>query len=371
MKIGFDAKRAFCNFRGLGNYSRNTIAALTRYRTDNEYYLFTPKISKEFQGLAYPNASVITPQSPFARALPTLWRTHSCLHDINSLNLDIFHGLSHELPLGIGNSKTKSVVTMHDLIFITHPQLYPLIDRKTYTLKYRHSCNVADRIIAISRQTKSDLINYWNIPEEKIDVVYQGCNPVFYEPATQQEKDEVIKKYNLPNEYLLHVGAIERRKNQELILQAMQHTEHDIPLVMVGKASNYLQSLQNSFPELFKNRVIILNNVTDKELRSIYASASIFIYPSLYEGFGIPILEALSCGVPVITTDNGCFREAGGSACQYIDPSDHNHLAEKISLLLSDSDLRKACRNLGMEHIKQFSEEKIAQNLSKIYESIL
>ena len=371
MKIGFDAKRAFCNSRGLGNYSRGTIAALTRLRPDNEYFLFTPEIEPQFENLSFQNSTIIKPSSFFSEKFSSLWRTSLCVSDIKSLNLDIFHGLSHELPLGIGRCKARSVVTIHDLIFITHPQLYPAIDRMTYTLKYRHSCNAADKIIAISQQTKTDIINHWKIPEEKIEVVYQGCNPIFQKPVSEEEITNVRNKYNLPTEYLLHVGAIERRKNQEVILQAMKISKHDIPLVLVGSGGEYLKTLQHDFPELFASRVILLRRVPDRDLRAIYAAASIFIYPSLYEGFGIPILEAMSCGVPTITTSDGCFREAGGAACRYINPNDPNQLSEEINILLNDSELHNGCILRGRQQMSKFTEENIAEKLSEIYETIL
>ena len=371
MKIGFDAKRAFCNSRGLGNYSRGTIAALTRLRPDNEYFLFTPEKRPEFQNLSYPNSTIISPTTAADRAMPSLWRTFRCTREISARNLDIFHGLSHELPLGIGRCKARSVVTIHDLIFITHPQLYPAIDRMTYTLKYRHSCNAADKIIAISQQTKTDIVNHWKIPEEKIEVVYQGCNPIFQKPVSEDEINNVRNKYNLPTEYLLHVGAIERRKNQAVILQAMKGSKHDIPLVLVGSGGEYLKTLQHDFPDLFASRVILLRRVPDRDLRAIYAAASIFIYPSLYEGFGIPILEAMSCGVPTITTSDGCFREAGGAACRYINPNAPNQLSEEINILLDDSGLRSECVARGRQQMSKFTEENIAAKLSEIYETIL
>lgn len=371
MKIGFDAKRAFCNHRGLGNYSRSTIAALTRFRPDNDYFLFTPKKSVDYQGLSFPNSKIITPDTLLDKKFPALWRTVRCTKEISQLQLDIFHGLSHELPRGIEKSKTKSVVTMHDLIFLTHPQLYPWIDRKMYGLKYRHSCEIADQIIAISNQTKEDLINYWNITENKIKVVYQGCNPIFYQPTKSECAEEVANKFQLPSSYLLHVGAIEKRKNHELILQAMRQLKENIPLVLVGQSGKYLDELQERFPELFANRIIHLKDVSTEELHSIYANATLFIYPSLYEGFGIPILEAMGSGVPVITTDGKCFKEAGGEACQYISPTHPDQLAAAIASLLNDTEQRKKQILLGKIQIEKFTETSIAAHLSDIYQNIL
>lgn len=368
MKIGFDAKRAFCNYRGLGNYSRNAFSALTEYFPDNEYYLFTPETKQAFAGLSFPHSQKITPSTSL---FPNYWRSYGCKNEIQKLNLDIYHGLSHELPFGIERTNAKSVVTIHDLIFLTHPQLYPWIDRKLYEKKYYRSAFASDKIIAISQQTKLDLMELWQIPEDKIEVVYQGCSPQFLQSCSSEKLEQVRQTYHLPSQYLLHVGTVERRKNQEVIIHAMKDFKLGIPLVLAGRHTDYVKDLWAIDADFVRKNVIFLENFADADLPAIYQNASLFIYPSLYEGFGIPILEALSSRIPVITSEGRCLREAGGDGALYISANDSEHLAEKITKILEDSELYKQMVQQGYLQIQKFTPSAIATNLMNVYNSLL
>ena len=174
MRIGFDAKRAFLNNTGLGNYSRDTIRVLSNFYPDNKYFLYTPK-EKGNSRLAFldnrNNTFVRTPQSLLNKALKSYWRSKSIVSDLFNNKIDIYHGLSHELPLGIEKTNIKTVVTIHDLIFIRYPHLFRTIDRKIYYKKFNSACHRADKIIAVSQQTKQDIIDFFLIPEEKIEVI--------------------------------------------------------------------------------------------------------------------------------------------------------------------------------------------------------
>lgn len=372
MKIGFDAKRAFFNRRGLGNYSRDIIRVTSSYNTDNEIYLFTPRHKGSIKFNYSDNCRVISPASGFDRSFPSWWRTTAMCKDIKRLELDIFHGLSHELPFGIEKTGTKSVVTIHDLIFVRFPHLYPVIDRKIYTFKYRHSCEIADKIIAASKQTKMDLVDYWGIDEQKIEVVYQGCNPFFLQKKTEKQKERIRKKYNLPSQFILNVGAIEERKNQANIIRSLELMKTDVTLVIVGKKSEY----QNNINEIIasnhmEHRVFILNNVGTEDLAVIYQIASLFIYPSLFEGFGIPVLEALYSGLPVIASAAGCLKESGGPGTCYIDPENIEEMATSMDKILNDQELRTWMLSRSCEHLQQFSDENIAMRLFDIYNEVL
>lgn len=364
MRIGFDAKRAFCNFRGLGNYSRNTFFALTENFPENDYYLFTPETKPEFAALTYPHAQKIMPRHQW---LGACWRSCGCKREIRHLRLDLYHGLSHELPFGIERTRTKTVVTIHDLIFLTHPHLYPWLDRKLYEKKYYRSAAVADKIIAISQQTKLDLMEWWKVPEEKIAVVYQGCSPQFLQVCPEEKLQEVRQKYHLPSQYLLHVGTVERRKNQEVIIRAMKSGRLDIPLVLAGRHTDYVKDLWAIDADFVRQNVIFLDHFADEDLPAIYQNASLFIYPSLYEGFGIPILEALSSRLPVITSEGRCLREAGGEGALYISATDSEQLAVSIFNVLQDSNLRQELVARGTRQIQQFTPSAIAQNLMEVY----
>lgn len=371
MKIGFDAKRAFYNSRGLGNYSRDTIRILSERNASERFYLFTPKTTNRISFSYGDNCELISPDGLY-KNVHSLWRTFGIHSDVNHLGLDVYHGLSNELPVGIEKSKACSVVTMHDLIFLQFPQLYPWIDRQLYKKKYISSCKRADVVVAISLQTKADLVDLIGIKEEKIKVVYQGCNPVFLQKASAEQKQQVMQKYNLPAQFLLSVGAIEERKNHKLILDALVAGGIDMPLVILGRPTAYLNQLEQYIHEnKLDGRVKILTNIPLADLPAIYQSSSVFVYPSLFEGFGIPILEALHSGVPVVTSKGSCFEETGGVAASYVDPYSAEELAFSLKEILGDKEKQKAMTDKGFQHAALFSDASISENLMTIYKSLL
>ena len=369
MKIGYDAKRAFNNHRGLGNYSRDTIRIIASHYPDTQIDLFTPKIDPSIRFDCPKNATVIQPKHNF---MTSLWRTFGITKEAGKRQLDLYHGLSHELPVGIEKTHIHTVVTMHDLIFISHPELYPFIDRKLYKTKYLRSCRVADRIIAVSQQTKNDLIELWGIDEEKITVIYQGCHPAFCKQVTENQKGNIKKKYNLPDSYLLNVGAIEPRKNQLLILNALKAGAIDTPLVIAGRKTNHIAELQQYIEKnKLQGQVHVLPNVAFTDMPALYQNASIFIYPSLYEGFGIPVVEALQSGVPVIAAKGSCLEESGGPDSRYVSPNDEVELAEQIMIVSRDNNLRNNMIEKGKAYAKQFSDDTIANSLMKLYNDLI
>ncbi|GHT67062.1 glycosyl transferase family 1 [Bacteroidia bacterium] len=372
MNIGFDAKRAFCNARGLGNYSRDVIRILSHLASENEYYLFTPKGNcvAPFDYSAA-NCIVVEPQNSLQKKFSSLWRTFGQSSLIDPLHLNIFHGLSNELPVGINKTTARTVLTMHDLIFLKLPHLYSWIDRRLYTKKYLHSCSIADKIIAISEQTKDDLINIAGIDERKIEVVYQGCNPMFLRKAGEDELSQIKQKYHLPAQYLLNVGAIEARKNQALIIQSLMLGKLDIPLVIVGQPTEHIHKLKTLICNAgIESKVIFLHQVSTIDLPAIYQGADIFVFPSMYEGFGIPILEALTSGVPVVAAKNSSLIEVGGRAAAYIESNNAEELAGVIDSILTDKDKRTRMIDAGLRHAATFSDTNICNNLMNVYASV-
>lgn len=369
MRIGYDAKRAFNNHRGLGNYSRDTIRIMATHFPDLQMDLFTPKRDSSIRFDIPKDVTIIEPKNGF---MTSLWRTFGIAKEAKKQQLDLYHGLSHELPIGIEKTHIPTVVTMHDLIFIRHPELYPFIDRKLYKTKYLRSCRVADRIIAVSQQTQNDLIELWGIEEGKISVVYQGCHPAFCQQVSESQKETVRKKYNLPESYLLNVGAIEPRKNQLLILKALEGGAIDIPLVIAGRKTDYLTELQHFIEKKkLQSQVQILPNVDFNDLPALYQCASIFVYPSHFEGFGIPIVEALQSGVPVIATKGSCLEESGGPDSRYVSPNDPAELAEQIMIVSTDNELINNMIKKGKAYAQRFSDEAIAQHLMQIYTELI
>lgn len=371
MRIGFDAKRAFLNASGLGNYSRNMISYLLQQFPENEYFLFTPKISDRFDFVRDKEARTILPQTTFHKTFPSYWRTN-LTNELQKYNLDIFHGLSNEIPYNIQKSSVKSVVTIHDLIFLRLPNLYKRIDRNIYEKKFRYACEHADKVIAISEQTKKDIVAFFGTDESKIAVVYQGCNPVFYQKSNQQEQEKIRKKFNLPKQYILSVGTIEERKNALQIVKALHKHRIDIPLVLAGRLTPYAEKIKTYVKEnQMENQILLLHEVETAELPALYQMSEVFVYPSIFEGFGIPIIEALNSGVPVITSRDGCFSEAGGPNSLYVDPEKTDGLADAINRTISDKALKEKMIKKGFEYALNFREEKIAMDLMTVYKQVL
>lgn len=368
MKIGFDAKRAYNNFRGLGNYSRDTIRILSSQIPDNQYFLFTPKVNSDIHFDTDRNCSVILPSSRCEKYMSSLWRTFSLTKEAEKRHLDVYHGLSHELPYGIEKTGIRTVVTVHDLIFIKFPQLYPFIDRNLYKIKYLHSCRIADKVVAISEQTRRDLTELVGIPEQKITVIYQGCNPIYRQQVPVALKEEIRKKYKLPQQYVFNVGALEERKNQQLILEAMLLCHTDFHLVIAGRETDYARQLKAFIQQHhLESRVTLLPNVSFSDLPALYQSASLFVYPSLFEGFGIPVLEALQSGLPVIASTGSCLEESGGEGSLYVSPKNAEELAEKISFVLENESQRNKMLEKNKSHLDLFTDETIAQKLKEVY----
>lgn len=376
MKIGFDGKRAVQNYTGLGNYSRYIVDILCRYYPENVYVLYAPKQkgNKRLQGLLvqFLHLLVVYPHKVFWKRLSSIWRIWWITRQLEEDNVCLFHGLSNELPLNIRKSRVKSVVTIHDLIFLRYPHYYRLIDRMIYAYKFRKACKNADRIIAVSECTKRDVMRYFRIPESKIEVVYQGCDSIFGQRVGSEKKEAVRAKYQLPERYILNVGSIEERKNVLLAVQALQQLPREVHLVIVGRLTPYVERIERFVANNeLSSRVHIISSVPFEDLPAIYQSAEIFVYPSRFEGFGIPIVEALCSGVPVVAAIGSCLEEAGGSDSIYVHPDDVVGLVNAFKRICSDTGKRKDMIEKGLQFAAQFSEEKQAEEIMNIYKELL
>ena len=370
MKIGFDAKRAFHNHSGLGNYSRFVIEALSRRYPENRYFLYTTpyRQSAMHKFAEADNIEVCSPQG-LAVLLPSLWRTYGISKEARRDGINVFHGLSHELPVGIEKTGIKTLVTVHDLIFMRYPEYYSRADAAIYKRKVVSACRRADTIIAVSNQTKRDIIDFLGIDDSKITVVYQGCDPQFYDAISPADKAEIKSKYSLPDNYILSVGTVETRKNLLSIVRAMPSLPAEFCLVAVGKHSDYAGKVMAEVARLgLSERVLFVNKADFKDFPGIYQQAAAFVYPSEFEGFGIPILEALNSGVPVIAARTSSLPEVGGEAAMYIEPHDHNTLALYLNDILNDADMRKRMTTDGLIQAKKFREEEIVPALIENYE---
>lgn len=368
MKIGFDAKRAFNNGSGLGNYSRDVIRAVLG-RKEDEIFLFTPKQNDAIFNIE--DVEIIEPQEGIDTWISAYWRSFSIVKQVDKLQLDIFHGLSNELPFTVGKP-VKTVVTIHDLIFKRYPQWYKPFDRRMYNWKFKSACQNADKIIAISEQTKSDIIEFYGTDESKIEVVYQTCNERFKTKATQEQIDAVVEKYSLPKDFLLNVGTIEARKNALNIVKALHQQKIQSPLIIIGRNTKYAEEIKTYISEhKLETQIKILHEVTNEELPVFYQMAKVFIYPSTFEGFGIPIIEALYSGTPVITSKGSCFSEPGGENSIYVEVNNTDALAKAISGLLTNEKQCKLMSEKGLEYVQKFNTDKVTEDLYQIYQQLI
>ena len=363
LKIGFDAKRIVRNGTGLGSYGRTLVNDLASYPLELRLYApdqgsdqLRQQINpKENVSFCYPAPSAL----PFSKAL---WRSKGIVSDLKRDGIQVFHGLSGELPIGIRKSGIKSVVTIHDLIFLRHPEFYNWIDTKIYAWKFRQTLREADHIIAISECTKRDILAYGEVDERKISVIYQSCSPKF----------SAMQSATPNNRYILSVGSIEARKNILLAVKALPYLPKEVSLVIVGRHTPYTDKvLAYAEKEGLTHRIRIMHGVSDKELPKLYAEAEAFVYPSRYEGFGIPIIEAISCGLPVVACTGSCLEEAGGPDSLYVDPDDAQGMAQAIKQVLRGTEGREARIERSQQYIKRFAGNDVAGQVVELYRRLI
>lgn len=375
MVIGYDAKKAVLNQTGIGNYSRRCINSIANFCQGNRLLLFAPaKHNKAAVEALTADADFV--YSPFVLKeglAYELWRNFFAWRTIQTKGVQLFHGLSNELPFGIDRSGCKSVVTIHDLIFLHHPELYKSSVRQVLKWKTSYACHVADHIIAVSEKSKQDIMEYYGIPEEKISVVYQSYDASCFNPYRDKQMALTVRaKYQLPEKYVLCVGTIERRKNQEVLIKALPYMSSDMHVVLAGNRTPYQAELEQLTNRMgLTRRLHILNKIENDELRILYQEASAFAYMSLSEGFGIPIVEALACGVPVIAAAGSCLEEAGGPHSVYLSPDDAEGLAGYVRYLTCDDAFRKNTIRRGFDYVQYFTDEALARNTFAIYQKLL
>jgi len=368
MNIGFDAKRAFHNFSGLGNYSRLLIQSLSELYKENHYFLFSPKyqphLMHSFAGNE--NCEIVTPKNISSFLPSSFWRSFLITHAINAKHIHIFHGLSGELP--VSSLKIPKVVTVHDVIFLRYPEYYTAFDRKVYEKKFRHACKIADKIITVSKQTADDCIHFLGADAKKIEIGYQSCDPMFFLPV---KVNDVRKKYDLPERFILNVGTMETRKNLLHLVKALPFVDEEISLVAAGRKTAYIAHIEKYIKEnQLSHRVKLMHNVPFDDFPALYAAASVFVYPSVFEGFGIPVLEALAVGTPVATSNISSMPEVGGDAALYFDPYNVEDIAAQINLLLHDKETVATLNRNRIKQLEQFSIRNIAKKVSEIYGSV-
>ena len=372
LHIGFDAKRIVRNGTGLGAYGRTLVNDLAQYPL--QLSLYAPDKGRDdlrTQIIQRPNVAFKYANKPwpFGKAY---WRSRGIVNDLQRDGVQLYHGLSGELPSGIRNSGIPSVVTIHDLIFLRHPEFYNPIDVKLYTWKFRRTLREATHIIAISECTKRDIIHYGQVPEDKISLIYQSCAQRFGAEPDPVVQQQVAQQYQLPERYILNVGSIESRKNVLQAVQSLLYIPADISLVIIGRPTPYTHKVMAyAQRHNLQHRVKVLHGVPDEHLPAIYSMAEVFVYPSVYGGFGIPIIEAIRCGLPVVGCSGSCLEEAGGPDNIYVAPGDVLGMANAIRRSLADADHRDERIQRSQAYIQRFAGIDVAGQVNQLYHQIL
>ena len=353
MTIGYDAKRIVCNGTGLGSYGRTLVNDLAEAAPPGTVLnLYAPERGDERlrrQIMPRQDVRFVYPDKAGGPLRRALWRMHGIVDDLVRDGVKLYHGLSGELPVGIREAGIRTVVTMHDVIFMRHPEWYGWLDRKIYAWKFRKTCLEADRIIAISECTKRDVMLFGGVPAEKIDVIYQSCGTRYKMRESEKKKHEVHTAYMLPERYIVSVGTVEERKN-----------------VLYGERVKRYAARNG-----LGRRVKFLHDVPADDLPAIYQMAEACVYPSRYEGFGLPVIEAIQSGLPVVACTGSCLEEAGGNATLYVDPDDVCAMADAVKKVLKGAPAREERIAAGLDYIRRFENDGVAQRVLEVYDEIL
>jgi glycosyltransferase involved in cell wall biosynthesis len=362
--IGLDARKI--NDFGIGTYIRNLIQALARIDADNHYALLVRPNDREALRELPANFRIIVESAPvyslreFASLSWRLWRER----------LDLYHATHYVLPAVVA---PRVVVTIHDIIHLLYPEFLPNPLAFLYAQRMiRRSLVRGDRIIAVSNNTKTDLMQYFDVAGDKIEVVYNGVEDVFRERLPDEEVERWLRQLGITRPYLLFVGNPKPHKNLDTVVQAYARARRlasfEAPLVCVGNRSGNEFKLRQRAEMLgLVDQVRLLGHVAQEALPAVYQGATLFIYPTLYEGFGLPVIEAMASGVPVITSNNSALREIAEGFAHLVDPLDINGIAKAIAQCMSDPAHRASLAKLGLRRADDFRWEETARRTLEVY----
>ncbi len=360
MRIGIDCRPLSEAPRGVGHYLINILNQFVIQKESIIFYLYAPKTI----GYAPQQSNFIIRKGKLP--LPgTFWFQTEGRQIINSDKPDTFWAPCDILPSGLSKNIYK-VLSVHDLTYIFFPQTMENYNRLIHKMFFKKSLLNANRIITMVNYTKKALIDLFNIKPEKITVIYEGVDEKFRQ-YDRSEVTKILNNYKINRPYILAVGTLEPKKNYPLLLKAFQSLKLDWDLIIIGKKGWKSQEIYNTIDKLgIKNKVKILGYVSIEDLPYFYNGAEIFVFPSLYEGFGLPLLEAMACGVPVICSNSSSLPEIGKDAVLYFNPYSVDDLINQLLKLINDEKLRQNLREKGIYRAKDFSWQKTAQQTLEV-----
>jgi len=376
MKIAINTLPLYKTKVGMGRYIVELVNNVPDLDKLNNYLFYVSKENKKFFDLNKKNVEVIEIPSiltpPFVKIL---WEHFILPISLRKNKVDLYHAPGFVLPLFdvLSSKKMKKIITVADMTFFSHSRLHVGLKNKYFRILMPASIKKADRIITISENTKKDVLAHIRIGEKKVVSIHLAVDDIFT-PKKESETIAVRNKYNITSPYILFVGMLEPRKNLEGLLKAFASIKDKVKhkLVIVGKVGWKYDHIFNLINELnLKKNVIFTGYVPDHDLPALYSNATCFVYPSFYEGFGIPVLEAMACGCPVITSDNSSLKEIAGNAAILVNPHDIDEIKDAILELIANKDKRNMFKHKGLKQIKMFSWKKMAKKTISLYHGIL
>ncbi len=367
MRIGIDVSFVTADRVGVDQYLYNLLKNLAKIDTDNSYFLYANKdLPEEFTNFGRNFRTVISRN----RILPRiLWVQFVLPGLLKRDGIELLHAPCYVAP---ARMPCPLVITFHDMVSWLFPQKFRIKHRIVYSLFVPSFAKKADGLIAVSGCTKKDLIRLFRVPEEKVTVIYEGANELFKPVDDKTLLENIREKYSLPEKYILYVGMLEPRKNVPVLIRAFKQlkdlTGVEHKLVIAGKKGWMFNEIFNTVQLLkLEDEVIFTGYIADKELPLVYGASKLFVYPSTYEGFGLPPLEAMACGVPVIASDVSSIPEITGDAAELVNPGNADELSRAMSKIISDKSLQESMKKKGLERAGMFSWEKTASQTLEVY----
>jgi glycosyltransferase involved in cell wall biosynthesis len=362
--IGIDARK-IQDF-GIGTYVRNLVRSLAAIDAENQYVLFTKPADKDGLRDLPANFQVAAETSPVysVRELVSLsWQLYR-------RKLDLYHSTHYVLPAWV---QSRVVVTIHDIIHLLYPEFLPSNLAFLYAQRMiRRSLTRGDRIIAVSHNTRSDLMHHFDVDGRKIQVVHNGVEDVFRKPLPSEDLDRWLRDLGLSQPYLLFVGNPKPHKNLDNVVKAYARArrlaQFDAPLICVGHRDGSEFKIRQRAEYLgVGDRVRLLGHVAQEALPAIYQGATLFLYPTLYEGFGLPVIEAMASGVAVITSNTSALKEIAEGYAHLVDPLDIDGMAKAIARCMGDPEHRATLAKLGLRRSEDFRWDRAAKKTLEIY----
>lgn len=359
---------------GMGKYIVELVNKIPQIDKNSTYFFYVSQENANF--FQFQEKNIILKKVPVSLSSPfgkLVWEHIFLPFSLWKNKIVLYHAPGFVLPFFKLNKNIKFIITLADMTFFSHPQYHMFWKQKYFKYMIPRSIHKADKVIAISESTKKDILKHVSVDEKKIMVTHLGYDTLFSKQSINKIIP-ILKKYNINFPYILFVGMLEPRKNVPSLIKAFAaiKNKQNHMLVIVGKKGWQYDKIFDWVQKLkLEQQVVFTGYVPDEHLSALYSGATCFVYPSFYEGFGIPIIEAMACGCPVITSNNSSMEEIAGDAAILVDPYDVQTITRAIETYLYNNDERKKRAKQGIKYVKRFSWETMVKKTEQIYKELL